>query len=346
MKMICQFGKPLIFAFILGLFLTFSTIVSAQDKNAEQKNDLGGETKSLSVELKIGFEKKHTEDSQNSIDLTKTVQSKKLDEKNNPAQKSVERKERFGEFIKAESPNSTYKISSNAAPKTEIKSLPNESTKYSVRRKMFDMDNAPPKEGFQWRSAIQQSLFFLAVQHGYAFTQSKTREALKGKFFKDYAKSVKSLKGWDDGGKFFTNYLAHPMQGSFTGFIYVQNDPKAKRLQFGKSGDYWRSRLKAFAWTTIWSTQFEIGPISQASIGNIGLKDKQTWEDIVVTPTLGTVMLITEDALDRYIIQRIERKTDNFYIRIFSRMLLNPTRFFANLVRLKAPWYRDRPYAH
>lgn len=209
-----------------------------------------------------------------------------------------------------------------------------------------DAQNPPLKEGFQWRSAIRQSLLFLAVQHGYAFTQPKTREALKGKFFKDYAKSVKSLRGWDDGGRFFTNYVAHPLQGSFTGFIYVQNDPKGRKAEFGNSSEYWKSRLKAFAWTTAWSTQFEIGPISQASIGNVGLKGKQTWEDIIVTPTLGTAMLVTEDALDRYLIKSIERKFDNFYIRIFARMLLNPTRNFSNMLRLKTPWYRDRPIAH
>lgn len=201
-------------------------------------------------------------------------------------------------------------------------------------------------EGFRWRPAIAQSMMFLAIQHGYAFTQPKTRQALKGKFWKDYANSVKSLRGFDDGGRFFTNYIAHPMQGSFTGFIYVQNDPKGLKQQFGTSGKYWSSRLKAFAWSAAWSTQFEIGPVSQASIGNIGLKGKQTWGDIVVTPTVGTAMLVTEDAIDRFIIKRIERSTSNFYIRIFSRMFLSPTRTVANLFRFKEPWYRDRPTGH
>ena len=200
-------------------------------------------------------------------------------------------------------------------------------------------------KNFRWRSAVGQMLTFLAIQHGYAFTQPKTREALKGKFFKDYVESVKSLHGWDDGGRFFTNYIAHPMQGSFTGFIYVQNDPKALKQQFGMSGDYWRSRLKAMAWSAAWSTQFEIGLASQASIGNVGLKGKQTWEDIIITPTLGTAMLIAEDAIDRFLIKRIERRADNFYIKIFSRSLLNPTRTVANLFRFKEPWYRDRPVA-
>ena len=205
--------------------------------------------------------------------------------------------------------------------------------------------DAPVKgEGFNWRGAFTQSFVFLGVQHGYAVLgQSKTRRSLKGKFWKDYVDSVKSLGGWDDGGRFFTNYVAHPMQGSLNGFIYVQNSPQARREQFSMSGRYWKTRMKAMLWTTAWSTQFEIGPISQASIGNVGEGGKQTWEDIVTTPTLGTAMLITEDAIDRYIIKAIERRTDNYYIMIFSRMLLNPTRIFANLLRLKLPWHRDRP---
>lgn len=208
-------------------------------------------------------------------------------------------------------------------------------------------DQGSKGEGFRWRSAISQSLMFLGIQHGFALvTQSKTRQAMRGKFWNDYGSSVKSLNGWGDGGRFFTNYIAHPLQGSFTGFIYVQNDPNALKQQFGSSGKYWRSRLKALAWSTAWSTQFEIGPVSQASIGNVGLKGKQTWGDVVVTPTVGTAMLVTEDAIDRFIIKRIERSTSNFYIRIFSRMFLSPTRTVANLFRFKEPWYRDRPTGH
>lgn len=206
-------------------------------------------------------------------------------------------------------------------------------------------DPLPPaiSTGFRWGPAIRQSLMFLGFQHGYGLTQPKTRRALKGKFFKDYFSSVKSLRGWDDGGKFFTNYIAHPMQGAFTGFIQIQNDPKGMKQRFGPSKEYWQSRMKALAWSAAWSTQWEIGPISQASIGNIGLYDKQAYVDLVITPTVGTALLITEDAVDRYIVESIERRTRNFYFTIFSRMLLNPTRTVANLFRFKEPWYRDRP---
>lgn len=202
-------------------------------------------------------------------------------------------------------------------------------------------DTADIENGIDWKSAFNQSLLFLGIQHGYAFTQAKTRRALKGNFFRDYVDSVKSLHGWEDGGRFFTNYIAHPMQGSFTGFILVQNDRKGRQTEFGSSKTYWHSRLKALAWSAAWSTQFEIGPISQASIGNVGLSGKQTWVDIVITPTVGFGMMVAEDAADKYIIKRIEQNFNNYYLKIFSRMLLNPTRTMANLTRFKLPWYRD-----
>ena len=209
-------------------------------------------------------------------------------------------------------------------------------------KKQVDADPSDPNDqSFHWSAAIKQSLIFLGVQHGYALTQPKTRRDLKGPFFKDYARSVKSLHGWADGGKFFTNYIAHPMQGSLLGFIQVQNDPKGMKLHYNESAAYWRSRLKALAWSAAWSTQFEIGPVSQASIGNVGLHGKQTYVDIIVTPTAGVGFLILEDFLDENLIKIIERKSRSFYVRIVSRTLLNPTRSVANLLRFKTPWYRD-----
>lgn len=194
---------------------------------------------------------------------------------------------------------------------------------------------------FRWRAAAEQSLLFLAVQHGYALTQPKTRRDLRGSFFRDYARSVRSLHGWGDGGKFFTNYVAHPMQGSLMGFVQVQNDPTGSRLRLGRSSAYWRSRMKALAWSAAWSTQFEVGPLSQASLGNVGLHGKQTYVDLVMTPTAGIGLLVAEDALDRYVIEKLERRSRSVYVRVLSRMALNPTRTAANLLRFKKPWHRD-----
>lgn len=203
--------------------------------------------------------------------------------------------------------------------------------------------------GFHWKPALQQYLLMLAVQHGYALTQDKTRRELRGPFVKDYFRAVSNLSGWADGGRFFTNYIAHPMEGAIYGYIQIQNDPKGITQKFGRSRHYWNSRLKAMAWSAAASTQFEIGPLSQASIGNVGRdrghddkKRKLTYVDIVVTPTLGTAWLLGEDMLDRYMIGFVERKTNNLFLRNMLRVTLNPMRSCANLLRFKNLWHRDR----
>jgi hypothetical protein len=203
-------------------------------------------------------------------------------------------------------------------------------------------DAAEPGGHAHWKPAVAQALLFLGVQHGYALTQPKTRRDLHGPFFRDYFRSVKSLHGWADGGRFFTNYVAHPMQGALLASVWVQNDPKGRSARFGRSASYWRGRTKAVAWAAAWSTQFELGPVSQASIGNVGLHGKQTWVDLVMTPAGGAAWLVAEDALDRFVVRRLESRTDNALARIAARMLLNPTRSAANLLRFQRPWRRDR----
>ena len=218
-------------------------------------------------------------------------------------------------------------------------------TPYDEYRPVDDDDkaNGKPKDRFHWRSAIEQSLMIQGVQHGYALLfQEKTRRALKGKFFEDYIDSIKGLRGWSDGNKFFTNYIAHPMQGAMTGFIFLQNHDRMKKQKFGESKQYWKDRFKAFVWSTAWSTNWELGPISQSSIGNVGLYDHQGYVDFVMTPTAGTGWMVMEEALDRYIIRHIEKRSA--FVSIFARMLLNPMRSVANVLRVKKPWYRDRPF--
>lgn len=208
-------------------------------------------------------------------------------------------------------------------------------------------DDAPAQNGhsnkFHWRPAILQSLLIQGVQHSYAIVvQEKTRRELKGPFFKDYFTSVRNIHGWDDGNRFFTNYIAHPMQGAMTGFIFLQNHDRLKKQKFGESKTYWADRLKAMLWSAAWSTQWEIGPISQASIGNVGKEKGMAYVDLVLTPTVGTGWMVVEEAFDRYIVRHVEK--NNFLIKILARTLLNPMRSVANVLRLREPWYRDRPF--
>jgi hypothetical protein len=199
-----------------------------------------------------------------------------------------------------------------------------------------------PDENFQWKAAIRQSVLFLGIQHSVRFSQEKTIEELKGPFFGDYVKSLQGIQGWGDGDGPITNYLGHPAMGAVTGFIYIQNSPKAKRLELGRSKKYWNSRLKAMAWSAAYSTQFEIGLVSEATLGNVGKKrGTGGYVDFVVTPTLGTVGIVLEDAADSYLIRKIENITKSPSIIRTARIVFNPMRSFANLLRLKKPWHRD-----
>jgi hypothetical protein len=204
-------------------------------------------------------------------------------------------------------------------------------------------------KGFDWNGAAKQSLFLLAIMHSYNFaTSAGAREELRGPFFKDYFRSVRNLRGWDDGDPFIANYIGHPMQGAVAGYIQIQNDPKGRGQEFAMRKAYWNSRLKAAGFALLFSTQWEIGPLSEASLSNIGLKPFENskhpmaWVDIVITPTLGTAWLVGEDILDRFVIRKFENKFSNRLLRVLIRSFLNPSRSMANILRFEYPWYRDR----
>jgi hypothetical protein len=222
-----------------------------------------------------------------------------------------------------------------AAADTEA-ALPLRSTPSSVL-------TARPETGVDWSGLFRASGRFLAIEQGFRLlTEPGTRAGLKGSFFGNYGRAVSSLHGWADGDEFYVNYVGHPMQGGVAGFIWVQNDRAYRGAEFGKDRLYWRSRLRAAAFAWAYSEQFEIGPISEASIGAI----QSEWPqhglvDHVVTPAIGLAWMIGEDVVDRYVIRRIETATENRWVRLLSRSALNPSRTFANVLQGAAPWHRE-----
>jgi len=195
---------------------------------------------------------------------------------------------------------------------------------------------------FAWKPALNQSMRFLLIEHGVRLAfQPGTHRLLGGPFFKDWGESATALEGWGDGDQWLINNVNHPIQGAMSGYIQVQNDPGGKLLEFGDQG-YWNSRLRALASNTAYSTQFEMGPISEAAIGNVGLrKGTQGYSDLVVTPIGGFVFMLAEDAIDKWLISKWEVRTASPVKRVFYRVALNPSRSFANLLRGKKPWHRD-----
>jgi len=206
--------------------------------------------------------------------------------------------------------------------------------------------------GFHWGKAAEQSMLFLGVMHGLRLAfDPGSRAGVRGPFLRDYFDTVKRLHGWGDGNPFVVNYIGHAMEGAISGYIQIQNDPKGN-LDFSMGKSYWSSRLKAMGWAALFSTQFEIGPISEASLGNVGLtsrrqaKNPMAWVDIVVTPTVGTAWLVGEDLLDHYLVRRVENNSSSHLVRALARSVLNPGRSMSNMLRFKYPWYRDNRTPH
>ncbi len=190
-------------------------------------------------------------------------------------------------------------------------------------------------ESFRWRSALIQVVGFNTAQHLFRLREPKTRNELGGPFLTDWFESVGSLGGnWNDLGKTFTNYVAHPMGGAVYANIYRQNDPGSVDLELGDT-QYGGMLLKAMLFSAAVSTQFELGPFSEASIGNVGLNDnrKMGWVDLLVTPTLGAAWMAGEDVIDKFVLKRIDGRSIGF--RSVARVLLNPSRSAANLSRGK-----------
>lgn len=216
----------------------------------------------------------------------------------------------------------------------------------AVLRPYILLADARPSElgdNFHWRPALIQSAVFIGIQHAFRLaTEPGTREALKGPFLRDYFRSVKGFSGWGDGDPFIVNYVGHPMMGAASSYIQIQNDPSGSMAVFGRSQDYWKSRLRAMGYAAAYSLQFEVGPLSEASIGNVGRQPGTSGVvDLVVSPTAGLGMVALEDALDRYLIRKLESKTNNRVWKILVRSCLNPDRAFANMLRFKPPWHRD-----
>jgi len=213
---------------------------------------------------------------------------------------------------------------------------------------LLAQDEATPRLQASHRTnigaAIADSIRLLAIEHGTRIAfQEKTRRELSGPFFKDYVRSIRWPKQWEDTDPWWVNYIGHPIHGAAAGLIWIDH---------GAQGDvplgdkrYWSSRGRATAYAAIYSLQFEIGPFSEASIGNVGMRPETTgWVDHVVTPAGAFAVLIVEDALDRYFIRWLERHVTNSTVRGIVRVLFSPARTMANTAQRKTPWHRaDRP---
>jgi len=221
---------------------------------------------------------------------------------------------------------------------------------------------APEPERFHWRAALLESLLFLSYQQGGNIALSPwIRRSLAHPNWKDphgtwFSNWESSLEGyrwtvWNDNDPFLDDYIAHPMMGAISGYVQIQNDPAGRSLEIENSRRYWKSRGKALAWSAVYSAQWKLGPLSETSIGNIGeatyystashgISNGTGMVDLVMTPVGGAAWGIGEDLIDKYIIQRLEHVSHR-KVWLLAISMLNPCRSGANLLRFRAPYYRD-----
>lgn len=193
-----------------------------------------------------------------------------------------------------------------------------------------------------WKPALEDSLRLLLIEHGTRMMQPSVRRNLEGPFVRDYRMSLRVPTTWDDGDSWVVNYIGHPVQGSAAARIWLDNLPAGRRSDVLTSRQYWANLGVATAWSTGYSLQFEFGPLSEASIGNVGLDPRDTgWTDHVVTPLGGMALTVAEDALDRYLISYLERRTSSRLVTIAVRILFNPGRSLALGAEGRVPWVRD-----
>jgi len=207
------------------------------------------------------------------------------------------------------------------------------------------------REWFQWVATEQAERII---------RETKTRDQLSGPFFREWFQTVSDyhFDNWNDGGKVFTSYLAHPTQGAVAEAIFWQNNDRVRfSEQDFHSPVYRKALLQAFAFATVDAVLWKMGPLSESSIGNVGMP-VQVWDknckqfhircvdrtgvsDMVMNEVGGTGITIAFQWLDKHLQKRIEEHVHNRPLIDFTRLLTNPPQSIANLVRFRKPWFRD-----
>ncbi len=221
------------------------------------------------------------------------------------------------------------------------------------------------QERYHWKGLLLQSLGFIGVENTFRLMSDETFRYLTADkpYWHDYIASLKqwNMRRWWDGDDFLVDYIGHPMQGGVSSYIEIQNDPKARNLRISATSAYWKSRFMGMMWATVFSTQQKIGPLGEAALGSDGgytyvsgckypcpswkpgekYTNNTGWTDFIATPVIGTLWVLLEDSIDRYISDPVQNPRPNAVFPKILRGGLNPTRTMANAMRLKKPWYRD-----
>ena len=239
-------------------------------------------------------------------------------------------------------PAAGFSVSQNGRTAVPLKECPYDTTKARECR-------------VHWRQLLISSAVFITWQNtantysGYWYRYETTT----GKWWERYINSVTGYKFsvWADGNPMLDDYVGHPLMGDITNFLWIQNDPKGMTLEFSNTWPYWRSRLRAMAFSAVYSTEWKLGPIGESGVGHQGdhlsyedstgkYRDETGFVSLVTTPVGGTLWSVTEDILDKSLVRRLEAWNRNPFL-LMGYSFLTPGKTTANLLRFRPPWYRD-----
>lgn len=277
-----------------------------------------------------------------------------------------------------DAPSATLAADASAASTEESSSKVEESSSKQNLLPVTATDlTSPASDKIKWKPMLVQSLEFTVFQHVWrAAWDPGLRYLIAHKpFWHDYGVSLTDyhMNHWSDGDDFVVNDVGHPLEGAVYGRLYLQNDPKSF-VQIGRHNGYWKSRLQSLAWMTLWSTQFEVGPLSETSIGSQGgfyysngcgtdkaclttppysaganrytglggVTNNTGWTDFIITPIVGLGWVLGEDTIDRYIVTPVAREHRILGGRVL-RSALEPSRSMAALFAGKFPWMLPAP---
>jgi len=248
-----------------------------------------------------------------------------------------------GEFADSAPDEATASVISTRAPKyMSLDQCPDDMTRSRACR-------------VHWHQLFLSTAGFNALQNfGNIYTGYWYRwETTHGKWFDRWINSAAGWRWnvWNDQNPILDDYVAHPLMGSITNYLWIQNDPKGMTVEQGNTHEYWNSRLRAFVFSTAYSFQWKLGPFGEAGVGHNGdhlvpqnnakvWTNETGWVELVTTPVGGLVWTMAEDALDKHVVERFEEKPRGpFSLLLIS--FLTPTRATANIFRFRPPWYRD-----
>jgi hypothetical protein len=222
---------------------------------------------------------------------------------------------------------------------------------------------AHDRKAIHWGAIISQWWMDISFEQAYrVLMESKTRDQLNGRFFHEWFDDVAQYRYglWSDGDRFFTSYIGHPLQGAVIESIFWQNNDGVRfSEQDFHSGAYRKALVQAFAFAAVDAVQWKLGPVSEASIGHVGLP-AHWWDtpyfcnlthaychprtglnDLIMNEVGGTAMTIGFQWVDKHFQKAMEDRIHNRALIDTMRIFTNPPQSLANFFRFRTPWYRD-----